>query len=386
METQSRGVGCRTLFVVVMLALFVGLLGGGAAGGSIAYLMSSQQRAASPVVASAPAAGAAAQVVAVQPDSAIVQAVKRVNPAVVTIVATTQQRIPSASGPRNRQGQATGTGVVIDDKGYIVTNQHVIDGATAIQVLFQDGGKSDAKLIGSDAFSDLAVLQVTDRAMPGVAELGDSKALQQGEPVIAIGSALGDFRDTVTVGVVSGLNRQLSANEGSSLEGLIQTDAAINHGNSGGPLVNISGQVIGINSLVVSTDNNGQSAQGLGFAVPVNTVKYVAAQLLASGRVSRPFMGVTYTTLNPQIAAANNLAPKQGAWIQEISAGGPAARAGLKVGDVITAINGTALTADAPLPTILLKNKVGETVTLSVQRGDQTLNVDVKLADRPTTG
>lgn len=386
MDTQNRGVGCRTLFVVVVLALIVGVLGGGVAGGSIAYVMASQQKPVAQIISSAPAASPAAQVQAIKQDSAIVEAVKKINPAVVTVVVTTQTRVNSAFGPRNRQGQATGTGVVIDEKGYIVTNQHVVDGATAVQVLFQDGGKSDAKVIGADAFSDLAVLQVSDRAMPGVAELGDSKNLQQGEPVIAIGSALGDFRDTVTVGVVSGLNRQLSANEGSALEGLIQTDAAINHGNSGGPLVNINGQVIGINTLVVSTDNNGQLAQGLGFAVPVNTLKYVTAQLLASGRVARPFMGVTYTTLNPAIAAANNLAAKQGAWVQEITANGPAARAGLKAGDIITEINGTPLTADAPLPTVLLKSKVGDSVTLTVQRGGQTITVDVKLVDRPSTG
>jgi 2-alkenal reductase len=315
-----------------------------------------------------------------------VQAIKKVNPSVVTVLATTQQQIRSPFGPRTRQGQATGSGVIIDSKGYIVTNQHVIDGATQIQVLFEDGGKSDAKLVGGDAFSDIAVLQVSDRAMPGVAELGDSKSMQVGEPVIAIGSALGDFRDTVTVGVVSGLNRQLSANEGSSLEGLIQTDAAINHGNSGGPLVNVSGQVIGINTLVISTDNNGDAAQGLGFSVPVNTVKYVAAQLLATGRVSRTFLGVSYTTLSPQVAAANNLSVQQGAWVQEITANSPSAAAGLKVGDVITAINGTALSEDNPLPTVLLKSKVGDTVKLAVRRGDQTLSVDVKLADRPTTG
>ncbi len=386
MDTQNKGIGCRTLFFVVVLALFMGVLSGGAAGGSIAYFVAQQQRPATSLVASAPAPGAATQVVSLQQDSAIVQSIKKVNPAVVTVFATTQQQAPSRFGPRSRQGQATGTGVVIDAKGYIITNQHVIDGATQIQVLFEDGGKSDAQLIGSDAFSDIAVLQVSDRAMPAVAELGDSKSLQVGEPVIAIGSALGDFRDTVTVGVVSGLNRQLSANEGSSLEGLIQTDAAINHGNSGGPLVNVRGQVIGINTLVISTDNNGDAAQGLGFSVPVNTVKYVSAQLLSNGRVSRPFLGVTYTMLSPQVAAANNVAVQEGAWIQEVTATGPAARAGLKVGDVVTAINSAPLNADTPLPAVLLKSKVGDTVTLSVQRGNQTLTVDVKLADRPPTG
>jgi 2-alkenal reductase len=316
------------------------------------------------------------QVITLQQSTAIVEAVSKVKPAVVTVLNTLRTRAG--------RGQATGTGVIVDAKGYIVTNNHVVEGAQKIEVLFENGDKAEAKLIGADAFSDLAVLQVTSKAMPAVAQLGDSSNLQVGEPVIAIGSALGNFRNTVTVGVVSGLNRRLSANDASSQEGMIQTDAAINHGNSGGPLLNAAGQVIGINTLVVRDASSGDVAEGLGFAIPVNTVKYVTAQLTDKGKVTRPFIGITYQMLNAQVAAANNVNTKEGAWIQDVTANSPAARAGLKSGDVITSINGAALTEEAPLPALMLKFKPGDTVQLTLWRDGKMLTVSLTLAERLT--
>lgn len=386
MDAQPRGFGCKTLILVVIVALFMGVLSGGAAGGALAYYFVSQ---ATPATTAAstnqPAVSPASQTVQVKVDSAIVEAVKKAKPAVVTIISTVQAQRSSVFGPITRQGQAVGTGVIIDPQGYIVTNNHVIEGARSIQVVFDNGDKADAQLIGTDLFSDLAVIQISGRQMPGVAELGDSSALQLGEPVIAIGSALGDLKDTVTVGVVSGLNRRMSANSSSSIEGLIQTDAAINHGNSGGPLLNLAGQVIGINELVLSSDGSGDVAQGLGFAIPVNMVKTVTAQLINGSKVSRPFLGVTYQMLTSQLASANDLSAKNGAWVQEVMAGSPAARAGLKPGDVITAVDGKSLDEQSDLVSALAAHKVGDKLNLTVMRGNQTLTLNVTLGERPAT-
>ena len=169
--------------------------------------------------------------------------------------------------------------MIIDKQGHIVTNAHVVDGARQLDVIFADGTKTSAKLVGADSASDIAVLQVSG-SVPGVLSFGDSNAIQLGETVIAIGSPLGSYRGSVTAGVVSGLNRSV---QGSGETGLIQTDAAINHGNSGGPLLNLAGQVIGINTLVVQNTNSGDLAEGLGFAIPSNTVSAVVKQLLAQG-------------------------------------------------------------------------------------------------------
>jgi 2-alkenal reductase len=381
MDNQSRRFGCGTLLAVLVLALFAGVLGGGAAGGSLAYYMAKQApppaAIPAPLVSQATQPNAPSQIITLKQDTAIVESVKKVKPAVVTVLTTLRTR----SG----RGQATGTGVIVDAKGYIITNNHVVEGAQKIEVLFENGDKSEAKLIGADAFSDLAVLQVTGKTMPAVAPLGDSAALQVGEPVIAIGSALGNFRNTVTVGVVSALNRRLSANDASAQEGLIQTDAAINHGNSGGPLLNAAGQVVGINTLVVRDTSGGDVAEGLGFAIPVNTAKYVFAQLTDKGKVARPFIGITYQTLNAQVAAANNVNAKEGAWVQDVTANSPAARAGLRSGDVVTSINGATLTEDTPLPALMLKFKPGDTVQLTVLRDGKTLTLSLTLAERPTT-
>ena len=284
---DSKTFGWKTLAVVFVMVLFMGVLGGGVTAGALTFYFEQQMQSpsasmsAAPVAQMLPAAAPNTQLLKLEQDNAIVEAVKKTNPAVVTIVNTLQpQRVRSPFGTRTQQGQAVGTGVIIDAQGYIVTNNHVIDGAQNLEVLFNNGDKATAKVVGADAARDLAVIQVTGKTMPAVAELGDSTALQVGEPVIAIGAALGDFQDTVTVGVVSALNRQVDASANSSLQGLIQTDAAINHGNSGGPLLNASGQVVGINTLVVRSDPAGDIAEGLGFAIPASTVKQFVAQFI----------------------------------------------------------------------------------------------------------
>ena len=310
----------RTKFIVLIAlisTLLVGMIAGGLVGGGAAYYLTRKQPA--PVAASQPVgrpvsnveqallptatpAQAPAQAPAPLPstgDSPVVTAVKQVSPAVVTVINTlkpdavpsAQQQlpfpIPGQEDPNQpqRQPRASGSGVIISQDGYIVTNNHVVEGAASLAVTFADGSRHDATLVGTDPLVDIAVIRVKD-AVPAIAPLGDSDALQPGETVMAIGSPLGDFKNSVTAGVVSALNRTVP---GSGQEGLIQTDAAINHGNSGGPLVNLRGEVIGINTLVVrGGGSTGDQAEGLGFSVPSKTVKQVSDQLIQTGTIEHP--------------------------------------------------------------------------------------------------
>jgi 2-alkenal reductase len=208
-------------------------------------------------------------------------AVQQAGPAVVTVINTMQVTTRGRFGPATQTAEASGSGIIIDEAGYIVTNQHVVENQTALEVIFSDGTRAPATLVGEDASIDLAVIKV-NVAVPAVAKLGDSNALEPGQPVIAIGTALGDFQNTVTAGIISGLHRQL---DDTTLvaQDLIQTDAAINHGNSGGPLLDLEGNVIGINTAVVRADDSvGDIAEGLGFAIPSNTVKTVVERLIGS--------------------------------------------------------------------------------------------------------
>jgi 2-alkenal reductase len=268
---------------------------------------------------------------------------------------------------------------VISQDGHIITNNHVIDGASSVFVIYSDGGRADATVVGADPVTDIAVLKVNGK-VPAVVAFGDSSALQLGEWVIAIGSPLGNYRGSVTVGVVSGLNRTV---QGTSQDGLIQTDAAINHGNSGGPLINLAGQIIGINTLVVRDTPGGDQAEGLGFAVPSNTVRSVAEQLIARGRIEYPFIGISYTEVTPQLAAEMNLNSKSGVVVTQITPGSPAQNAGLRARDVVVKINNDQINENNSLRSLLFKYRVGDTVTLTVERGGQTLQMQVTLVKRP---
>ncbi len=222
-------------------------------------------------------------------ETAITKTVEQIGPSVVTVISNLPKQATAfgiISG-----GQASGSGVIIDAKGYILTNFHVVDGADSIQVVLASGTPMPATLVGGDQFSDMAVLKV-DGTLPAAAELGNSDALKPGETVIAIGSPLGDFKNTVTVGVISATGRTLDTGAGYLMEGLIQTDAAINHGNSGGPLVNLAGQVIGINTAILrSAGSTGDVVEGLGFAIPSNTAGVIADQIVQHGHVAAPLPG-----------------------------------------------------------------------------------------------
>jgi serine protease Do len=251
---------------------------------------------------------------------------KAVHPAVVNIAATTLgmnfwlEIIP-------KEGQ--GTGFIIDSRGYILTNNHVVAKAQKITVTMADGKKIPASLIGRDPASDLAVIKISPRHVDIVATLGDSDKVRVGQKAIAIGNPFG-LSHTLTTGIISALNRGIMTEDGNQIDDLIQTDAAINPGNSGGPLLNSNGEVIGINTAIYSLSGG---YQGIGFAIPVNRVKDVASQLISTGKVARPWLGITGITLSAELSGAIGLAVERGVLVAEVVPGSPADQAGLRGGD-----------------------------------------------------
>ncbi len=315
---------------------------------------------------------------AVTVDTAITQVVEHVGPAVVTVIAQLPDRL-SAFGLVSG-GQSTGSGIIISPDGYLVTNNHVVEDGVEFSVVLANGEEIPATLQGRDQFSDLAVLKI-DIKPPAVAAFGNSDALKPGETVIAIGSPLGDFRNTVTVGVISATGRTLDTGQGYLMQDMIQTDAAINQGNSGGPLVNLAGQVVGINTLILRTGSGGNVVEGLGFAIPSNTVQAVAEQLIAHGVVARPYLGIRWQAITPRIARIYDLPVEWGIFVTEVQPGSPAEQAGLQAGDIIERINGVQLDDQHPYINTLFKYQAGETVTLDVTRGSQKLQLTVKLGE-----
>jgi putative serine protease PepD len=265
-------------------------------------------------------------------------------------------------------GNGQGSGFVYDTQGHVVTNQHVVDAGGSISVTFWNGKTYQAEVVGSDPSTDLAVLRVdAPAAVLTPLELGDSDALTVGEAVVAIGSPLG-LEQTVTSGIVSALHRQMTAPNNFTINDSIQTDAAINHGNSGGPLFDLEGNVVGVNAQIAS-DSGGND--GIGFAIPSNTVKSIVAQLLGSGEVTHAYLGVGVEPADGGVA------------ISEVKPGTPAADAGLAVGDVITAAGGTAVSSSAELQKAVDARKPGDTLSLSFIRDGQSKTATVALAERP---
>ena len=323
-------------------------------------------------------------------SAAIIQATQAVKPAVVRI--TNQQQVSGQFNQPYTIPAGVGSGVIYDDQGHILTNNHVIEGAQSLLVTLPDGRSFSGKIIGGDSLSDIAVVQITGDNLP-VASLGDSSKGQVGEWVVAIGNALAlPGGPTVTAGVISALGRAVQEpattpnQPGPYLFDVIQTDAPINPGNSGGPLVTLSGQVIGINTLVASSDTSGAVAQGIGFAISVNTAKSLADQIVATGHVVHPYMGITYAPLDPAVAAHLGLNITKGVLVSQVASGSPAAAAGLKPNDVITSANGTPLVSDSDLAGIINTLKPGDKVNLTVQRGGNQMNIQVILGTAPSTG
>ncbi len=312
-------------------------------------------------------------------ETAITQAVEKIGPAVVTVTT----HLPGG-GRRSffspSQGvTASGSGVIISADGYILTNNHVVEGGQTYSITLANGDEVDAQLIGTDQFTDLAVLKVSGK-MPAVAAFGNSDVLKPGESVIAIGSPLGDFKNSVTSGVVSATGRSLDTGNGYLMENMIQTDAAINEGNSGGPLVNLAGQVIGINTLILRSGSGAITVvEGLGFSIPSNTVQAIAAQLMKNGALSRPVLGVQYQSIDPTVSRMYNLPVQYGAYVTNVISGSPAGKAGIQVDDIITKLNGITIDDAHPYINVLYSFAPGETIDVTVARGNQTLTVKVTL-------
>jgi len=311
-------------------------------------------------------------------ETAITQSVQHVGPAVVTVVG----KVPGQMTFFGSTGDQTvsGSGFFITDQGYILTNNHVVEGTKEVSIVLSDGTEQKAAIVGTDPYSDIAVLKA-EGDVPAVATLGNSDVMDPGESVIAIGSPLGNFKNTVTVGVVSATGRSIDTGNGYQIEDLIQTDAAINHGNSGGPLVNLAGEVIGINTLVVRNTNSGDVAEGLGFAIPVNTAQVIAQQIIQKGYFSRPYMGINFQPINPNIAAQYNLPAKWGVYITKVAGNSPASEAGLKDGDIITKVGDIALDETHSYVNTLFTFKPGDQITLNVIRDGKDVQVQITLGE-----
>ncbi|MFC1687832.1 S1C family serine protease [Patescibacteria group bacterium] len=339
----------------------------------------------------------------IEEDSATVDVVQQVQPAVVSIVVKQDLSLLSnntspfgnffsfPTAPEGLQEVGAGTGFIISSDGLIVTNKHVVSNSqtsdsTEYTVILHDGTQYDATVLDTDPFNDLALVKVEATGLTKL-ELGDSESLQIGQTVIAIGNALGEFSNSVTRGVVSGLSRTITAGTsgGSSetLEDIIQTDAAINFGNSGGPLLNLAGQVIGVNTAI------SQEGQLIGFAIPINQAKKVIESVEKYGKIVRPYLGVRYILLNEAIAEENNLAVNYGALIVKgdtiselaIIPGSPADKAGLEENDIILEIDGKQISRDNSLARMIQKYSPGDTVSLKVLHDGEEIELTAVLAE-----
>ena len=322
---------------------------------------------------------------------------QNVSPSVVEITSTLQ-----SGGPFGQQAQGTGTGVVLDSDGRILTNNHVIDGAQNIQVRFSDGSTSSAKVLGTDPANDLAVIQATDSGLQlHPAQLGDSDALRIGDPVLAIGNPF-NLESTLTQGIVSATGRTYSTGANTRpIRNMIQTDAAVNPGNSGGPLLNSQGQVIGINTLLENPTGDNVNV-GIAFAVAINTAKQSVSQMESGQTVSHPWLGIAGVDITPAVAKEASIDAQKGVYVTLVSAGGPASKAGLKGaftsqnqatssstvrpgGDAILAVDGKDVSTLEQLAGYLDENKKpGDNVELTVARNGNQMSVQVQLAEWPS--
>ncbi|TML96847.1 MAG: PDZ domain-containing protein [Actinobacteria bacterium] len=278
--------------------------------------------------------------------------------------------VSTGASPLGGSSQAQGSGFVYDSDGHVITNQHVVDGAQSVSVQLWNGKSYTAHVVGTDASTDIAVLKVdapSSQLFP--LTLADSSKVAVGDSVVAIGSPFG-LQETVTSGIVSALHREMTSPNNFAIDDSIQTDAAINHGNSGGPLLNAQGKVIGVTSQIES-DSGG--SDGVGFAVPSDTIRSIAAQLISSGKAEHAFLGVVLRD-----ASSSN-----GAAISQVRSATPAAKAGLKAGDVITALGGKSISTASQLRAAINARRPGDSVSLTYRRGGQSHTVTVKLASRP---
>lgn len=308
-------------------------------------------------------------------SQAVVRVAETVSPAVVNITVSKRMGRVRQSGMRGYspyEAQGAGSGFIIASDGFILTNNHVVTGANEIKVTTADGTDYSATLIGQDADTDLAVIRVQASGLPQV-ELGDSDKLRVGQLVIAIGNPNG-LQNTVTAGVVSATGRTLGSQNGRMIENIIQTDAALNPGNSGGPLVDSHGRVIGVNTAIIAM------AQGICFAVPGNTARWVAGMLMTHGKVTRGYIGIScqQQPIPPQVIRQFGLNNKAGVGVLQVAEGGPAARAGLKQGDLIVSVNNQTVSSISQLQRQLIGNVIGRDVPLTALRGTSRLDLYIR--------
>jgi serine protease Do len=302
-------------------------------------------------------------------EQAIENAVKIASPAVVQINITSVSQNPFGFSSGTQEG--LGSGFIITSDGYILTNNHVVEGATKITVMLKDGREFSGQVVGTDTTSDVAVVKIKGTNLPTV-QLGDSSTLTVGQKVIAIGNPYG-LSQTVTTGVISALERNVQASATENLVGVVQTDAAINPGNSGGPLVDLSGRVVGMNTMIY------QDAQGLGFSVSINTAKKVYDAILKNGKITWPALGIQGATLTTSVAHQYNVKASQGVYVVQITPGSGAEAAGLKAGDVITTIDGKSMTTIDEVLSYIRSKNVGDTVQIVADRGGTTKTFSVVL-------
>jgi S1-C subfamily serine protease len=312
-------------------------------------------------------------------SSAIIDVASKVGPAVVVI---TSNQGASTTDPFSIPETGVGSGVIYDSNGWILTNRHVVAGSDDLTVTLKDGREFSGRVYGVDSLTDLAIVKIEASGLP-IAAIGNSDELKVGQLVVAIGSPLGTFSNTVTSGIVSAKGRSIAVDDG-TLSNLIQTDTAINPGNSGGPLLDATGNVIGINTAIA------RSANGIGFAIPINIARPIMEQAVAGDQLARPWIGIVFTSINVQVAQTNNLPVEQGALISgrgaqgpAIVPGSPAAQAGLREGDIVTSIEGVAIDIEHPLDAVLTQFAPGRTVTLEILRDGETRSVQVTLGTRP---
>jgi S1-C subfamily serine protease len=324
--------------------------------------------------------------VAIDESSAITTAAEKVSPAIVTIAvsgAVVNPNDPFFQVPES----GVGSGVIFDSNGWIVTNKHVAEGAQTLTVTLDDGRTFDGTVYGIDTLTDLAIVKVEATGLPA-APIGDSSTVKVGQLAIAIGSPLGTYTNSVTSGIVSAFGRTIQVQDGTVIRSLIQTDAAINPGNSGGALLDSAGNVIGINTAVAST------AEGIGFAIPINIARPIMQQALAGQKLARPWIGIRYVAITPSIAEENKLPVDKGAWVNATDTSGqrvdpivadsPAAAAGLQDGDIIVTVDGAEIDADTPLDDILTQFAPGRTVALDVLRNGERVELTLTLGTRPS--
>jgi len=377
-QTQPRERRSLGVVPVMTIALVTAIVSGSLSAAAVANLL----RPGSNSLTNEPTGSSVSQV-HIDESSAVITAVARVMPAVVVIESRSNGGVLGGAN-------GTGSGFIFDSDGWILTNKHVVEGADEISVQLNDSRVFSGRVYGIDTLTDLAIVKIDATGLPA-AELGSSEELQLGQLAIAIGNPLGNFENTVTTGVVSGLGRQIQAGDSTGatseqLNNLIQTDAAINPGNSGGPLINSAGQVIGINTAV------NQDAQGIGFAIPISVARPIAALALAGKPIARPWIGVYYKLVDAQVAKDLGLSVDHGVLIDKpasgapaVFPGSPAADAGLVEGDIVVAVDGDAVDEDHDLSTRILPHLPGDSVSLSVVRDGQTLDITLTLGTLPAT-